>query len=639
MAMKRVLEHRGSSFSKAGDLSLYVVEETALQTFESPATSDLILAISVEGDDQAPERLVSEARQNGDRMPKGTFAGRIDHGEKTLSFEVRPPGALGGTDVPMGDAVYKALMGSKRIVNSQSAIAIDSVQSHSRTSTVVRITASVGDFQLGDIVALRSNNAETAHMDHYPACVVLVADPGGGDIDITLKPGLPSEPFIGGTPDDIQGGVTYKPQNDFAATFSGLWNQGFSGELAEGGVVPSGTFNFDGRSILTQEFAFHYKRGYYSGVGFVSGTAGTDAFLTTTLPLDVDDASLYAVGSFVNLLKYTPSTGALSATEVKAEVTARNTTASPNTLTLTRGTSPVAQTGGTHDLTVTTLTTTHQETLTTLNIIAGDFIRIELDHRGYIDVPLTVNAAATATDIVADINAALQYSEKYGQAIDAPYVDADWATAASVAPANEVNLLSQSFGAQSQFKATLTGIAGDRFVDIWVPAATFEIVADGDIQIVPWPPGGTVTTTPIVNKDNFCLVNGYKLLIASGAVTIDNQVEHIEDVKTGGDYETGHLSGLERLTQAAISLPAFGWTARIRKMSEDDDSLVLGFVTGATLGGTFSIFFTKAKTSGQSKSGDNRQDSSFTVTAEDPGVTVTLGGTTYVLKECYIGIT
>ena len=639
--MRKALEHRGDRFSKAGDLSFYFVKETILRTFEEPAASDLILAISVEGDDQGPEQLESEARQSGDRMRKATIAGRIDHGEKTVRMEIRPPGQLTGTDTIMGSAMMEALFGSERIVNTQSKVALTAINSHSRAGgTIVDMTAGEEAFQLGDVVAIRSNNATSAAIDGQPACVSNVAWPGGGVLRLTLEPALSGEPVIGGTPDEIQGGITWKPTNDWGTTWSALWTQGFEGDQAEGSVNASATFNIDGRNFLTADFSTHYRKTIYSAIGFVSGESGNDSFATTDTVLDVDDASIYSIGSLVDLVRFDVATELEDAREIKAQITALDETSSPNTVTLTRGTTPIDVTGGTHDLTVAT-PDADQEVLTTLAIVAGDFIRIEIDHRGFIDVPLTVNAAATATDIANDINAALQYSALYGQATDAPFTDVNWSTAASVSPANSVKITSQAYGSQSHFKATLTGLAGDRFADLWIPAATFERDADKEVQIVQWTPGGTITTSPIVNKDGVCRVNGYQFLIAQGNVTVDNQVEHIEDVKTGDDYETAHLEGRERLVTAAITQPAFGWTARLRRMAETNEGLFMGFVVGETEGFTFSIFLPKAIPGTASKSGDNRQDKAYTCTAEDPGITVTAptSGTVYKLHEVVAGLT
>jgi len=642
--MRRVLEHRGGQFSRAGDLSFYFIKETALRTFEEPAAANLILAISVEGDDQAPEQLESEARQAGDRMRKATIPGRIDHGEKTVRVEIRPPGALSGASTLMGDALLEALFGQRRIVNAQAAVAIDTVESHDRTATVIDVVAAEEDFRLNDVVAIRSQFAATAGIDNQPACIANVAWPGGGQQRLTLKPALSGKPMVG---DKIQGGITWWPEETWAATWSALWTQGFEGDNAEGCILPSGTLNIDGRSLCTMDLALHYKRAYFSAIGFVSGVGGVDAFLATDTTPDVDDASLYAVGSYVNLAKFIPSTGLQSgATETKAKVTARNTTAVPNTLTLTRGTSPVAQTGGPQDLTVVLPAADAVDLVAGIVVAAGAFLRIEIDHRGWIDVPLTAGAGKTATDIAADINTALTYHPLYGQAVDAPFISqpTDWSAAAANV-GDKTIITSQSYGAQSQVKCILTGLAGDAFAQIWIPTATFERVADGDIQIFPWSPGGTETRVPIVNKDGICRVNGYQLLVASAAATLDNTAEHIEDVKTGNDYESGHLPGEVRSTQVAITLPAYGWTARLREMAIAAQGLFLGLVVGgdaaAGVGNTFSLFVPKAIPVAPSKSGDNRQDKTFNCIGEDPGVTVTapVAGTVYKLADIIAGLT
>ncbi|KKL80727.1 hypothetical protein LCGC14_2001900, partial [marine sediment metagenome] len=278
--IRKVLEHRGSLFSQAGDLSLYFVKETILRTFEEPAATDLILAISVEGDDQAPEMLESEARQNTDRMSKSLIAGRCDHGEKTLMMEIRPPLALGGTSTIMGDAVLEAIFGFRRIVNSQATLLIDSITTFNRTETVVRCTASETAIQLGDIVALRSVSALSTDIDNDTAVVGNITfDAGGAGVhDYHLKPSFRGEPVAA---DTIQGGVTWKPQKDWAQTWSALWVQGFSADAAEGGVGAMATFNLDARGLLTFETPFHYRKTIYSGIGFISGTGGGDDLETT----------------------------------------------------------------------------------------------------------------------------------------------------------------------------------------------------------------------------------------------------------------------------------------------------------------------------------------------------------------------
>ena len=643
--MRRIWEHRKQRASRASATEFFLVAETIAQTFESPAAADFIKAVSISGNDQVPVALSSEARDIDVRMKAATIPGRIDHGEKTIRMEIRPPGALGGTDNIMGAKVFTALAGSQRIVNTQAEITIDSVQTHTRAAgTIVRVTGSDELLQLGDIVALRSNNAATAAADGETAVVMGVVD-NGATADFTLKPAFTAEPFVtGGTPDKLQGGITWKPTTEWSNTYSGLWQQGFEGDAADGGIVPSMSIPIDGRSILVVEFPFHYHRTFRSAIGFVSGTVGTDAFLTTTTVVDVDDASLYQVGAYVNLVKFTVSTGAIAGTEVKALITALDETSTPNTLTLTRGTSPVAQTGGTQDLKAATLVADAEDTVAGLLIAAGDFLAFWIDHRGYIEVPLTAGAGKDAGDFVVDVHAAMAFDVNFGVVADLYGPDADYGVGFASefvgGGVSKLILTSKIYGSQSQIKPVATGRAGDRFADVWVPATTFERLADSEVQVVPWTPGGSNTITPIINKDGYCRFNGYKHKVSGANFSIDNTAEHDEATKTGDDYEDDHFEGPERVATCAITQPSTGWTSRLRRMAEASTGVVFLAQCGTELGRTFTVAFTKAKVSDPQKSGDNRQERAFTLTAEDPGVTYTAtGGTAYTLQEYYIGLT
>ena len=642
VVLRKEWEHYGKQYQKGGASvgTIWLKKESRLRSFEKPAAADKIVGLAFEGDTQTPEQLESEARDLTNRKLQDMIAGPIDHVSRNLRMEVRPPLQLTGSDNVMGAEVLEAICGDGSmtfpyVAAPQTERAIVSIVNYDETKTTLRIAGVVADFPIGSVWGFRSKQAESVHFDNQPTVLTKATDAGGGNFDLEFVPSLFGEPQ---TADKMQPGVTWLPALNFDKTWSVVNQNGFDSDQYFGGTFASMTMTLDRRSILVIEAVYEAIRSLMTSVGFCHGESGNDTLLATDKVLDFAQARCCTTDCWVNLYKIDVATGLVVATETEAQVEDRDIT--NRTVTLNRGAGAFAVAGA-QGLQAKTLAAQHK-------VIAGatvlnDFFRIELDWLGEVDIPMQVQAAYDVTHAIADVHAKLRYDSLYGRLTIAPLVaPVDYASGvAADAGGGELELSSKSYGSQSCVRAIDTKKAQDKYTQMWTPAPpasageAWIVTADFEVQMWGWDPGGTVSLDPIPTWEGLAVFEGSKMKAISTVVNFSNDLGWLEDVRTGDQYAEGHAEGPKRAVTLAVSSPQYGYLSLLKDFAARSEGVSIGAWVGASVGGTLSVFSLRAKTSSATKSGDNRVDGAYTLTATDPA----LAGFDSLIPEIVIGLT
>lgn len=641
MGLRKEWEHQAKIPEKggAGTGKIWVRKQTAVDIFEPAANwvaGDLIRGLAFEGEQQTPVMLESEVRDPDSRMAPDQIAGPIDHVERTLRLEIRPPGVLGGTDNIMGPAVMEGITGddSQVIANTQTAEAIIAVTAGGYTdaSTELTLGGASADYPIGSVWALRCG--DTTKDAHNQPAVITAVVANASDWDVTFEPSFLNEPIAG--TDTVQPGVTWNPVAAYDDVYSVIHEQGFSGDQFRDGVFSRGAITLDRRGLLIIEALYQAIQSYYSAFSYVHGEGGADDLATGDLELDVPDARLFAVGCLVFLEEWNVSTGVMDDSEGVMEITARDIASTPNTITVTtRGSSPIAVTGGSQDLQA------ESDDSDAIDLSGGislssESIVLELDHRGQVTIALTDNGSAVGSDVIADIHSGLAVANRYGRLNDIPFAPTvDYGAGVATVVSDKVHLLSKAYGSQSQVKAVRTTATATTYDKIWTGAATLEYLADAEVQIHPWNPGGTITATAMPNWEGTAAIEGKKYKFDTATLTFDNQVGWSEEERTGDQYSGPHFEETRRAAELTVEGNYYGWVNLLRDLAARDQAVTVGMWAGASLGGTFSMFVLRAKAGAASKTGDAVVKGGYTLMPTDPG----LGGYNAALGEVIYGLT
>jgi hypothetical protein len=604
-----------------GDKCLHLEQQDTYDVFKTPESGDLILVTEVEAGPQTRGRLSRESRKAGDRMKKGTIAGRIEQAERPFTMEAIAPAPTASHvtgAVPNGHKALKALVGAYAEADAFTAEDIASVVSHSRAATVINVDRDAADFTVGHVYALISNNTGSSRAAYQQRLLGTIANQGGagaGGVDLTFVGGFSAKPIVTGTADQIQGCGVYTPPasgDTWTQRFCGIVADGWMGEEFLDAVAASGTITMDAESILKIAVTLQARKTLKASRAHVLGTGSADTFTTSEASIKVDDASKFDVGAVVDLERYTVASGVGTyvSTETGAVITAKNL--STNVLTLDRGATAVAA-NTSQGLTATTTGT--QERNGTYNTATKNKLRLTFDRQKFLDVTLTAGGTTSAATIVADINAAFALSEKYGHMTDAPFSGSPTAgvvfDSVAVVTGTAVRLTSPGWGVGSHIKNEAYPTSAVSAHDVIFQAA-FELEAGEEIQMFVRDPGGTEVRKPAFAGDHFCSCNGFEVHGASFECAVDNQPEWLAP-KHRDAYPKSVRPGVERNVTAQITVPAYAWTNRIATQIANDDALVWNYQAGP-----WGFHMRSSKHGELSKSG---QEVSFTATAEDPGVT------------------
>lgn len=609
------LNRQSREIETGAKVAVYVTPETVPGTYEKPAATDKILVTQRPNLNQTPVLVESQAMDDVNRDPLAQIEGPLDHAEAPLAFELRPPNQLTGSDKPMGwTAIEMVAGGSGVAVNTQTAIDIASVVSHSVTATVVNLDINTpqngGPIALGYVLAHRRKGDVGGIGDGLAYQVTKIVSAGGsgaGGCNVTFEPGFRVYPVVTGTHDQVQGGNCIIPDADWRTRYSVTTKDGDEGTFASGCAGHSLDLAFDRRNVAMATVSIGARKVLKAGADQIQDDgAGGVSFTNSDKTLKSLSPRKQMVGTYVKLVKKSVSTGLIVGTE--GATTPLLIDAIENSTGIitfhNRGDNPVAATA-------LRIVTSTQEVAETYDLSTKKYFYLNLDKRGEVLIDATsptapaIPAAATAAEVVANINAQLLASPLYGLYRDSPLgVSVSWASAAS-AVATKVRLTSQIAGSQSRITVRAYETSSTSAHDVIFTGA-FDIAATDEVAIVPWTPGGTVTYAPVHGKAGTVRWLGAEYRGQAISVKVDNAQTWLEDVLTGPDdpYAAGVIPGQRMVLTAAMPIDAFPWTLQMAQMANDG-------VTGAAVwqhnpkvvGGSWGVAFTKARLSKPDRSG------------------------------------
>lgn len=632
-AHEKYWEHEQEVPSVGSEIIAFVCPQTVKGTPGVPTSSHYLPVTNDLGTSLDADRTEDDTRKSGTRSPKPSFSDRFPLGTVGVEANLYPPGSLLTNLDLLGFSLLDALVGQDGIiVNTQTAVNIDAVNSHDTLATEIDIVGTTTQWKVGMVAALRSNNANSAPANGIQRLLTVVTDIGGGNVRLKFEGGFPARPIASGTKDTIQGGVVRYPDDSVrfsSRLFSMYAKSGRSAVIAYDGTTGKGGVTLQTSGLLKLTADFVYTRLIRSAEDQVRGDATTAAFLTTDTVLRVPGARKFDVGAFVNLRRVTTSNAwvasAVASTEEKAEVTAVSTV--NRTLTLTRGTTPVSATA----LTAVTSATQELNGTYDTSLVGGlpRILRLAFDNRRYIDIALVAGVARTATQVVAEINAAFKASPYYGQYTSSPFHgEIDWETVA-VVDGTAVRLQSQAWGSQSRIQNIDTGVAATSAHALIFDLA-FDLTPAEEIQIEPWLPTGTNSRTPILMREGLSYIDGGYIGETEASFELDNQIDKY-DRRDNTQYAAGFVPGLNRTAATSFSAPAVGWTDEINARANANTTHVVNAQAGTGTGSTVGIHLVKTRFGSASKTGDNLQSMQWAAMPEED--------TTRSIKEVIIALT
>lgn len=595
------------------DLLAHLVLETTANNLEPPASSNQIVCDGDVNPEQAPEIVRSDARIAGSRAPFGGLTGPVDHGACPIPFEWRPPNSADlvsspGAQYPMGHDVLKAFMGDHRTVNGQAGLQVASVVSWSLAQCVITVTMAANAVKVGDGLALRVGSAAgdpTAWGNGQIVGVVRVETVSSGVYRLTLTPGFRRQPT---SSDYVRGCNTYLPDDRFRARYSMWLRNGYMGRQMSGGIVNELSADFNRREIFKLMAQYEFRRMERCAEDQVN-----QALTTTALAIPVASPRKYVGNPVIKLVKLENTGGTTIATEGPMTVSSVDPTSAFTITVEGRAGGTVSATA--NDLVVYTHHGTSVETGgPTYDISVKRYLRLRIDGRQWINMDLqsptapSNASAATATEIVANINYQLAHSEHYGRPFEGMLgYELNYGTCASVAPGNRVRIGALMWGSQSRIQVEAVGDGTTSAHDVIFTGA-FSKQAPYEIQVLPYAPATVEEERDEQHgKEGFSTINGYLLPTTSCNVKNGNAFEWFEDVRTGGNYVAGGSPGKFREPSADVGVDANGWTDQLEYFATNDESAVVVFqASGRALGSGFAIGFLKTKVSYPKAAGEAR---------------------------------
>ena len=631
MAMVKYTQHQRRRVTSGSDVKVWAKTEDTRGTFKSPAATDLIKVNETVAIAQLAERVAEAGLASGDRDPAGTFLGRFDHFELPLTVHPRPPLALSGTSVPQEHTLWLRAMGSVKYTNSQLAEDITAVVSHSRSATVIQVADTLTDWSTRpQVVRYISNNADT--LDNQAALyeVTAASEPSSGTLNLTITPGLPHYPITSGTADQIQGVTVYYSDDSVPVSDTGvslLVKRGLQTFAAAGGLVAGFDCTRDARGLLSVTFPYHGEQIAWRGAeDMVFGNGSGDSLNTTELTVGCGNAKRHTADALFTLVKYLVSDGSTLGTEgatTPLKISSVNT--SNNTvLFLNRGDSPVSSSNLQAETLFDSVTPANaQERAGTYNVATKRWLSLSFSGREFIPVDLLLPtapsnaAAATAAELVANINYWFKVSKYYGQFHEGHGGRSiSWESVATVA-ADRVHLVDPTVGSESRIQNEAYSVSTTSAHDVVFQGA-FDKRAEHEIQMIPWNPGGTVTLDPIHGKFGMPTIDGHQLKGSSYQCNMSQDPQWIENVVNLTGYPDGAVDGARRTLTAQIVTPAFGWTDELDALAEADSEHYVGYHVGKAFGGTISFLFGAAKIGVPQPGGDNIAEKTVEIAPASP---------------------
>ena len=532
---------------------VWIGPQSSKGIYEEPDDTEALMVVARTSANSPRNRLDNEEFR-GTRAPGSKIPGVYPETPFTAEIYLQPPGALtvtavlDSTDNPMqGDRPFREVFGKAKIVNTHALVAVGSVVSSTRDKTIITVPNSAL-YAVGDMVALRTAaaNAATSGPANNEVRRITVLNEGGAN-RLSFEPGFSQKPIA--TTDNIQGVRQYVTTK--------AWRNQMSARTLEGGIGKQVTdVKCNQASLsLTSEDAIKLTLELMgldvksSGIDQIRGVGGVDVLADTDLTFQVGDASKFEVGSYVDLIVVTVATDTVLSTETAVKITARDTAASPNTLTCTvrgGGTLAVAT-----DLTARTTAT--QERAGTYDFTTKRYLKFRVDYRPWVTVDLvSLGATASEAATVAFLNAFLVLDKDYGYNVDGKFA-VDWGTGVFV-DGTGVEMHSKCFGSQSLVEVAVAdqGSAASAH-DILFDLA-FALTAVEEVQIHPHDPGTTeVGITPNVGQSFELRYGSYKMGVTGINWTMSNNAEVTREMRANLRPQ-GIIPGKNRTHELTLEL-------------------------------------------------------------------------------------
>ncbi len=560
---KPYLDHNSDLSAPGSKHAIFLGPQTVKGTYVEPVgATGAVLLTSRTTPNQPQEQHEDESFRAGSRSQRETIAGRFGPIEFEVESYFKPPVAMAVSSAvtvnpPQGDDLLENAFGSVDVVNAQNSVAVASIVAHSKTETVITVADS-SLYAVGDPVRYIKGGAVGTDDGIDGTVRFVTALNVGGANRLTFNPGFHGRPTTSGF---IQGCRQYPLTNARHSFLSARTVVGDVGQEIKDIMVNGITIEPSGNEPLKITAACMGLSHLVSGDDQIRGESGNDSFLSTDTLLDVGDGLKFDDGATVDLKLIAVATDLqVGSTETSATVVSTVTTTDPHTITLLRGSSPVAAT----QLNAITSTT---ETSETYNTVTKNVLRLSLDGQPSIDIALTAGGTETAATMVADINAALLASRYYGENTQA-YLDIDWGTVASVATATDVRLTSPIFGSQSSIVVSDTGLASSAHDEIFTGAFT-ETAVD-EVQIVPHELTATELGTTLHGWEGIFWHGGYCLGVDTWSISFLNNDRVLNEVMKATQNPTDIVGGKTRTLEITMSGPASSAAARYFKIRKNN---------------------------------------------------------------------
>ena len=599
---------------------VWIGSQSSAGIYEEPSATDALMVVARTSANSPRARLDNEEFR-GTRAPGSKIPGVYPETPFTAEIYLQPPGSLtvtavlDSTDNPMqGDRPFREVFGRCKIVNTHALVAVGSVVTATRDSTVITVPNSAL-YAVGDLCALRTAaaNALTSGPANNEVRRITGIDIGGAN-RLTFEPGFSQKPIA--TTDKIQGVRQYMTTKGWRNRMSARVLEGAVGKQIADVKANNASLSLTSEDAIKLSLELMGLDVKTAGIDQVTGTASADTLASTDpITVDVANASKYEVGSYVDLIvtdpdPTSPTYDTLISTETAALVTARNTSASPNTLTLTRGGGVVATAT---DLTARTTGT--EEAAGTYDFTVKKWLKFRVDYRPWKTVDLSsLGATASEAATVSFLNAFLVLDADYGYNVDGRYA-IDWGTGVFV-DGTGVEMHSKAFGSQSMVQVAIAdqGSAASAHDELFTGA--FSLTAVEEVQIHPHDPGTTeVGITPNVGQSFELRYGSYRMGVTGINWTMSNNAEVTREMRANLRPQ-GIIPGKNRTHELTLELYQKEDAAAFFDFEREATLKPLGFqMNGDALvaGEIFGAEFPLARVAGVELGGD---DTKATVTLQ-----------------------
>ena len=549
------LESQQGEPQPASEHFLTLGPQTSWNEYEEPAATDL-LALTTRTSPNAPRARLDNAELRGTRAPGPSIPGVYPEVAFDAEFHLQPPGELTVTAIlddtdnpPQGDRAFRNFFGKVKIVNTHAEVAVGSVVSHTPDKTIITVPNSAL-FAVNDRCALRTAAANAAKSGPANNEVRRIATLNEGGADrLSFEPGFSRPPIA--TTDKIQGVRLYTPTRRWADLLSARALEGAVGKQLYNGKTNTVGITLSPEEAIKVTAGLMMTQMIVSGIDQIRSVGGTDALADTDLTVQVGDASKYEVGSFVDLVVVDVATDTLTTTERNLEITARDLTVSPHTITFgARGTADPSLASAT-DLTARTSGT--EEKAGTYDFTTKRYLKFRVDKKPFKTVDLvSLGATASEAATVSFLNAFLAADADYGYNVGQGHNSINWGTGVFV-DGTGVEMHSKLWGSQSMVEVAVAdqGAAASAHDELFDDA--FQIYATEEVQIVPHDPQGTQTGVEKVGFSVKCRWGSYNLGCNSVSVSGSNNARALRELD-GNPRPFSVIAGKSRTWDVKLDL-------------------------------------------------------------------------------------